>query len=65
MIPSYIFCEMGLQESTKIVIISISVWAAYAAVYTVAAALPRRVGYSRKLNFGRGGSCCIYFTVTH
>ncbi len=52
MILSYIFCEMGLQESTKIVIISISVWAAYAAVYTVAAALPRRVGYSRKLNFG-------------
>lgn len=62
-ILSYLFCEMGLQESTKIVIISISVWDAYTAVCTVAYGIVNVSTAEAKLWSGEAPAV-IYFTVT-
>lgn len=65
MMLSYFFCEMGLQESTKIVIISIIVWTAYAADCKWPAALSRRMGTAGSQTLVGEAPAVISFTDTY
>ncbi|KAI4446084.1 hypothetical protein C823_005820 [Eubacterium plexicaudatum ASF492] len=59
------FCEMGLQESTKIVIINISVWVAYAANYTKTCGIPQAYVIQQEAKLWSGRFLLLFILQLH